>query len=254
LKPRNPTGFPRRRSAASIYDSRLTIYTFAFLAVVMVIFSAPPYITINLHKIYFPSHFLAKVFPMFRSYARFGVLVFLCTSVLAAFGAKELFSVAARLCRAQKRQHKVLQLLVPSIYCLVTILVFFEFLNFPRFRNEGIGPTLAHEWVAQQPGNFAVAEYLVFNNLPLIRQRYHKKRLINPLRWAPAEAVAAMEDPGSPETAVALLSWDVKYLLLHTRQPDFLGDIPWLKLVASFPKDIFHVFEVTMPRYGRLGE
>ena len=133
------------------------------------------------------------------------------------------------------------------------ILIFFEFLNFPRFRNEDIGPTLAHEWVAQQSGDFAVAEYLVFNNLPLVRQRYHKKRLINPLRWAPAEAVAAMEDPLSPETVVDLLSWGVKYLLVHTQDPERFEAVPWLKLVAPFPENIFYVFEVTMPRYGRRG-
>ncbi len=235
LKPRNPTGFPRRRSAAYV---RL----FLFLGIVMAIFSAPPYVTVSGLKIYFPSYFLAKIFPMFRSYARFGVLVLLCTSVLAAFGLKFILDKI----KSPRRCFLV--------FMFLCFLSFFEFLNFPRFRNEGIGPTPAHEWVAQQPGNFAVAEYLVFNNLPLIRQRHHKKRLVNPLRWAPGEVEAAMKKVDSPETAVDLLSWDVKYLILHTREPDFFGDIAWFKLVASFPEDIFHVFEVTRPRYGRLGE
>jgi len=222
-----PDGF-RHRSAASTY-----VPLFLFLGIMMAVFSAPPYVTINLHRIYFPSHFLAKIFPMFRAYARFGVLVLLCTSILAAFGAKFLLEKI----KSPRRCSCVLVFLCS--------LVFFEFLNFPRFRNEPIGPSPAHEWVAQQSGDFAVAEYLVFNNLPLIRQRYHKKRLINPLRWAPQEVEDAMKEVDTPETANKLLSWGVKYLIIHAREPDLFEDIPWFKLVASFPERIFHVFEVT---------
>jgi hypothetical protein len=208
------------------------IWLFLFLGIVMMIFSAPPYITVNLHKIYFPSYFLAKIFPMFRSYARVGVLVLLCFSILAAFGFRFLLE------RIGNKK------LLPVAYFLVVALVFFEFLNFPPFRVVDIGPTAAHRWIAQQPGDFAIAEWPVVDNLPLIRQRYHRKHLIDPLRWAPHKVTETLKAVDTVESARELQSWGVRYLLVHTRTPEQFVVSPWYRLVAAFPKDVFYVFEV----------
>lgn len=198
----------------------------------MMIFSAPPYVTISQHKIYFPSGFLYKLFPMFRAYARCGILVLLCASVLAGFGTKVLLG------KLKSRWSKILLLI------LLFGLIFFEFLDFPRLRNENIAIDPAHQWLAAQPGDFAVAEWLVFNNRPLLQQRYYGKRLINPLRWAPDEVEAAMKKVDTPETIAKLRSWGVKYLVLHMQTPDYLAGIPGYKLVASFPESVFHILEI----------
>jgi len=236
LKPRNPTGFPRRRSAAHVC-------LFLFLGIVMMIFSAPPYATINLHKIYFPSHYLYNLFPMFRSYARFGVLVLLCFSILAAFGAKFLLSVAARFYRAKKRQHKVLQLLVPSIYCLVPIFVFFEFLDIPPFHSVSLDPLPVYEWLADQPGDFAILVYPEDNsNFDLLAQRIHGKRFLNPKGRTPPEVREIYDTLASVETAEKLSDWGVKYVLI--RRDTSLGLEANYTLIESYENPPVHLFEV----------
>lgn len=207
-------------------------WLFLFLGVLMMVFSAPPFATISLHKIYFPSYFLNRFFPMFRAYARAGVLVLLCFSILAAFGFQwflgKLPGVRAKI----------------VFGVLVFGLIFFEFLDFPPFRNEYIGPDPAHEWLAAQPGDFAVVEYYVYNNRPLLQQRVHQKRLINPARWAALEIEEVVKGIDTPASINQLKEWGVRYLVYYSSDPKHLIDNRGYLLVASFPEDKTYIFEV----------
>ena len=65
---------------------------FLFITFVGILFSMPPYWNFGIFKIYFPSFFMYKILPMFRAYARFGILVMLSISVLAGIGFMRLVS------------------------------------------------------------------------------------------------------------------------------------------------------------------
>ena len=183
---------------------------------------------------------------MFRSYARFGVLVLLCFSVLAAFGAKELFSLAARLCRARKRQHKVLQLLVPIAYCLISTLIFFEFLDIPPFHSVGTSTLPVYEWLADQPGDFAILVYPEDNsNFDLLAQRIHGKRFLNPKGRTPPEIREVYDSFTEPSTIEKLRQWGVKYVLI--RRDTSLGLEANYTLIESYENPPVHLFEIPSP-------
>ena len=57
---------------------------FIFSAWLAFFFSMPPYVDLGIFKFYFPSFFIYKILPMFRAYARFGMIVMFCVSILAA--------------------------------------------------------------------------------------------------------------------------------------------------------------------------
>jgi len=167
--------------------------------------------TINLHKIYFPSHFLYKFFPMFRAYARFGVLVLLCVSVLAGFGVK---LILAKLRSSRSR----------GIFLALAFgLIFFEFLDVPPWHNVRFDPLPVYEFIAQQPGDFAILVYPPDkSNYDLLAQRVHQKRFLNPKGRTPAEVQGVVEDLNTPESVSKLREWGVRYIVVRdTKDPDF---------------------------------
>ncbi|MEO5741332.1 MAG: hypothetical protein ABIS29_12135, partial [Vicinamibacterales bacterium] len=85
-----------------------------------------------------PSALLYGVVPMFRAYARFGVLVQLMGALLAGVGVD--FLLRAGTTRAR-------------IACAALIaLVAFEYAAAPQALSRDVLPTTAHRWVVQQPG------------------------------------------------------------------------------------------------------
>ncbi len=56
------------------------------VALAMALLSMPPYITINLSKIYLPSYILFRLFPMFRVLSRMGVFILLVQLIFTGFG------------------------------------------------------------------------------------------------------------------------------------------------------------------------
>ena len=85
-----------------------------------------------------PSALLYHVVPMFRSYARFGVVVQLMAALLAGIGVDALRRSATR------RAHIVAAALV--------ILAIGEYAVWPPTMWRDVLPTAAHRWVVQQPG------------------------------------------------------------------------------------------------------
>ena len=196
---------------------------FLFLAVVMVIFSAPPYATINLKKIYFPSHYLYNFFPMFRAYARFGVLVLLCVSVLAGFGLKYLLRRDGACPVSTSRRRRSFVFLFSCFLVVLEVLL-------PPF-NVDLTPPEAYQWLAEQSGDFIVMEYpLPTDHSELLYQRVHGKRLFDPRREGAQKFLSSLaEEEGVDfdllsksivEFPNILEELGVKYVIFHKGEED----------------------------------
>lgn len=91
-----------------------------------------------------PSAWLYEVAPMFRAYARFGVVVGLMTALLAGAGAACLWRWPTS---AGRRAAAVL-----------LALAVLEYAPFPPWRWRDVLPTRAHRWLAGQPGPLRVLD------------------------------------------------------------------------------------------------
>jgi len=216
---------------------------FIFLAVSGIILSFPPYWDFKIFKIYFPSFFLYKLFPMFRAYTRFGVIVIMSVAVLAG--------ISLYLILKDKNFKKKI------IYTLGWMsLILFDFLNFPPFHYRDVSKIPpVYEWLSKQKENFAIAEYpledINASSTAEYRlwQRIHKKPLVNgtpPLKNKFSyKVMKVISDLEYPQTLNILKGLGVKYIIVHTAQymqqenlflPSF-EKYKGLKLVKDFGKD-----------------
>jgi hypothetical protein len=96
-----------------------------------------------------PSAFLYDVVPMFRSYARFGVVVQLMSALLAGIGVDQL-------CRAGAARAR--------IACVVLLAIAAgEYAVLPSTLWRDVLPTTAHRWVTRQTGRLQVLDCTAFN-------------------------------------------------------------------------------------------
>ena len=91
-----------------------------------------------------PSAWLHPVLPMFRAYARFGVVVQLMAVVLAAAGAQHLWRRGTRGAR--------------TACVLLVAAAAGEYAVWPPALSRTVVPTLAHRWAAAQPGRVRVLD------------------------------------------------------------------------------------------------
>ena len=232
---------------------------FIFSACVAFIFSMPPFVDLGIFKLFFPSFFVYKIAPMFRAYARFGIIVMLCVCVLAGYGLTYLFE---RLKTNNKR-----------IACavFVAIAVMFEFMNVPPSRVADMGyiPPV-YLWLSQQPGDFIVAEYPMSQGSPgeanencdyFYYQTYHQKRLVNGAvpgtkAFEIKQKILKVDDP---QTVNVLRGLGVKCVIFHSEPyrkgdykeaVDIVGEVPKLdknlgwKLIGTF--DTEYVYEIAV--------
>lgn len=85
-----------------------------------------------------PSAFLYAIVPMFRSYARFGVVLQLMAVLLAGIGAAHLWSAGTRRTRL--------------VSTLLVALAAAEYAVWPPAMSRDALPTAAHRWIVRQPG------------------------------------------------------------------------------------------------------
>jgi len=231
---------------------------FIFSAILAFLFSLPPYFNLWIFKIYFPSFFMYKILPMFRAYARFGILVMLCVSVLAGFGLKYILE------RIRSQKNKF------AFSTFIIFLVLFEFTNIPPFHATDISkPPSVYQWLKGQRGDFAIAEYPLGESMQLSEsavhldyifyQRIHQKKLINGAQigtyaYKIKEKINKIMDAQTP----GILKWlGAKYVVIHLDRyktaedsdaMDIIGEAPdlskqkGLKLVKKF-NDV-EVYEV----------
>lgn len=201
-----------KKSTPPDQNLRRWTFTFALLALMMVIFSAPPVSRFFGIPLYFPSHLLHKLFPMFRVYARFGMLVMLCVAVLAGIG------LTYFLQRIRTAHHRSI------LVAIIIGVVMLEFANFPPYRTtrDPEMPEFYH-WLASQPQDVVVAEYpLVSFEEPqtyqyLSYQKFHQKRLFNGAVLGTVYDSIRKElvDISRPETVSILKSLGVRYVIIH---------------------------------------
>jgi hypothetical protein len=187
---------------------------FAFGALWVYFLSLPPLISLGGVNVPTMSFFAYKVAPMFRVYARFGILVNLFVACAAAVVLAHLYQ---RMKRA--RYYAMLAILLP--------LLMFEYWSVPPGYALAVDqPPKVYRWLAEQPGDLIVAEY------PMMRwdeaaiytyyfwQRIHKKKLVNGASPENARAWAFFEkvrNLGDPQTPALLKAEGVKYVIVHKR-------------------------------------
>jgi hypothetical protein len=110
----------------------------AITALAAFVCSLPPESAVGPFTVRWPSAFLHDALPMFRSYARFGVVVQLMAAVVAAIGAERLWRAGTRGAR---------------VACVVLLgLTAVEYAVWPGALWRDVLPTPAHRWVLQQAG------------------------------------------------------------------------------------------------------
>ena len=149
-----------------------------------------------------PSEIIYGFLPMFRAYARFGLVVFLATAILASVGATWLVRA-----RSQPRRIFGIGLLV---------LVFLELLPFPPFRWRDVLPTSAHRFLNDQDKPARVLDCA-----PPVRMADHPVFL----RFAHQISLrSGIADCGDPDFPTKLAHEGFTHLLVRRQSP--LGD--WL--------------------------
>lgn len=202
------------------YSSLVTstwLFPFLFTALWLFLVSMPPFVYIAGKNILLPTYFLHRYFPMFRSYARLGILVLVCLLVPAAYGLLVFLSkVGDYLSRITNRTLR--NMLLVTGYSLLVTFSLFEFINFPPAKLVDLSTPPVYQWLASQPGDFNIVEYPKEFNVAeaLLFQRIHGKGLFNPHTGSPYESlwseIGNIQDPNTPKTLAAL---GIKYTLLH---------------------------------------
>ena len=234
----------RRKPNTLGSKENFAIGLFVFLSITAFLFSMPPYINLGLFKIYFPGFFMYKILPMFRAYARFGILLMLCVSVLAGFGIKFVL---------EKCKSRGKRIIFTSI---ILIIILFEFNNIPPFRVTDLDAKIpeVYRWLADKKEDFPIIEYPLgeggvgeeYKNLNyLFYQRVHHKKLINgamPGTYAfeikkKIRKITDLQTPG-------ILKWlGAKYAVIHldiyrqtsSRQAmEIIGEVPNLRRLQGF--------------------
>ena len=195
-------------------EHRILFQFFAFGALWMYFLSLPPLLAIGSIKVPTVSYFAYYVAPMFRVYARFGILVNFFVACAAAV-------VLAHLYQHMKRARYYV-LLAVSLFVLI-----FEYWSIPPgYALEVDNPPEVYRWLAQEPSDVIVAEYPMTSNdesafyTYLFWQRIHRKRLVNGASpdnvraWGLFEKLKKLDNP---ETPALLKSIGVKYVIVHKK-------------------------------------
>jgi len=187
-------------------------FVFALTGLVMIIFSGPPNPTFFGIQVYLPSYFLHKIFSMFRVYARFGILVILCVSVLSGIG---VFSIIKKI---SSNNQKIL------IATALIALIMLDFANLPPYKvTQATQTPEVYNWLKKQDGDLLIAEYPMVNEIEVRQyiyqfyQREHEKKMVNGARLNKIgeDFRNRLYDLNDPETAGILAYFKTKYVFVH---------------------------------------
>jgi len=186
--------------------------------------SFPPYLWTKLGKVPIsPSHLLFKFFPMFRVYARAGILVQLCLAVLGGIG----LSFLVRRIKSPR--------IVGFCLGLVVVLVLFENLNSPPFHTTDVSQVPeVYRWLREQPRGTLVVEFPVgpvadnqcylidpsrscdyLQKYSILYQRIHQQPVLG--TWAMSDSQrSVLSDWADPGTVDLLQDFGVNIVIIHT--------------------------------------
>jgi hypothetical protein len=196
-------------------------------AVAALVCSLSPDRTIGGFTFYRPSALLYHLVPMFRSYARFGVVVQLMAALLAGMGVDYLR-------RAETRRARILCLL------LVTVAAG-EYAVAPQTLWRDVLPTDAHRWVMRQAGRVRACDCM-----PLDQESQS-------IRWLTGDRVTlgtSTSDCTEPNLPDKLAATGYTHLLVRRDTPDGQwfaqhAALDGLRVAATFSNG--QVFAVTAP-------
>lgn len=185
---------------------------FAFGALWMYFLSLPPLLSLANATVPTASYFAYYIAPMFRVYARFGILV---NFFVACAAAVVLIHLYQRMLRG--RYYALLAVLLP--------LLAFEYWSVPPNYALAVDrPPDVYQWLAKESGDVIVAEYpMTTSDEPafytyLFWQRIHKKKLVNGASRDNAAAwdfFEKVKDLDHPQTPALLKLVGVKYIIVH---------------------------------------
>jgi hypothetical protein len=214
-------------------SNRCYFLFFTLGALWMIILSAPSLVSIGTLQIPTVSYFMYKIAPMFRVYARFGILV---NFFIACASAVVLSELSQRM--STVRYYLLLSVLLPVLI--------FEYWSIPPHYARSIDPPPAvYQWLAKEPGDFIVAEYPMMKSdeaafyTYLFWQRIHKKRMVNgasPDNEKAWDFYHRVNDLSDPETPRLLKDVGVKYIIVHNKMY-WEGEIPEA-LKRYYPPDV----------------
>ena len=196
------------------------------VAVAALVCSLSPEGTIGAFTFVRPSALLYNVVPMFRSYARFGVVVQLMAALLAGIGIDYLRRSGTR--RAQ-------------IVCLALVaLAAAEYAVAPSALWRDVLPTTAHRWVTRQPGRLRALDCVPLN------QESESVQWLTGQRVTPLERLTS--DCTEPNLSQKLAATGYTHLLVRrdTADGQWFAEHPapdGLRVAANF--DDGQVFAVT---------
>jgi len=214
-------------------DSKQRCYFLFFMGgfALMLSLSFPPAVLLGTFKvpakvsIYLPTSISLLIYfiaPMFRVYARFGILANFFLACAAAVVLSELSQKMTKI-----RYYVFLILLLP-------VLIFEYWSISPDAVHAIDTPPAVYQWLARQPGNFIIAEYPMMKTEEaafytyVFWQRIHQKRMVNgatPNNAAACNFYQKVKDLSNPETPDLLKSSGVKYIIVH-KQMYHDGPIP----------------------------
>ena len=206
------SGFFIRCKDQSSIRMRYHFLFFVATAVFMIFLSFPPVVHWGRFKIPVISHFMHTIVPMFRVYARFGILANFFAACAAAL-------VLAHLARRMSGVWRIIFLI------LVIGVLAFEYWSIPPYHARDISkPPAVYEWLAHEPADTVIAEYpmtesssVSFYNY-LFWQRIHKKRMVNGAGPDNAEAwnyFIKVNNLSGTETLKYLREIGVRYIIVH---------------------------------------
>ena len=180
------------------------------------LFSAPPSVRIGPVTLYFPSEVLGRLLPVFRVYARFGMIVMLGATLLAGVGLDQLRHRLS-LRRGSWRALAIVPFITLGL----------EFTNVPPSRATVILPApLEYTWLQGQPQGILIEYPLASGSLSVeevqtrqytLYQMVHVHPMFNGAAPAsPAGQYASQLEPYySPQTVAKLRSLGIRYVFVH---------------------------------------
>ncbi len=134
----------RRRQPTSLAAVLAAVPVLATVALVAFLCSLPPALTVGPVTVGTPSALLSRVAPVFRAYARFGVVVQLMAALLAGIGAERLWRTGTWRTR---------------VACVALLaLAAGEYAVWPPAMWRDVLPTTAHRWVTRQADRMNVLD------------------------------------------------------------------------------------------------
>jgi hypothetical protein len=213
-------------------ESAVRVPVLVIVAVAALVCSLSPEQTVGPFTVVRPSALLYDVVPMFRAYARFGVVVQLMAALLAGLGVDDLRRAGTM------RAHIAMVVLVA--------LAAGEYAVSPSALWRDVLPTAAHRWVAQQPDGVRV-----FDCTPLTQETAS-------VQWLTHHRVSlrsAASDCTEPQLAQKVAATGFTHLLVRRDSADgdwFAAHPPpeGLRVAATFhDAQIFTVTAPTPPIY-----